>query len=54
MKDMTKKQPLRFGTAAAGGLNGIWSIKTEIHHFRKISGLINLTRAQSYFLRCLG
>lgn len=53
MKDMVKKWPLRFNTTAAVGLNGIWSMKTEIHHFRKVSGLINLTRAQSYFLRCL-
>lgn len=53
MKDMAKKKPLRFSTAATGGLEGICSINTEIHRFIKISGLINLTRAQSYFLRCL-
>lgn len=53
MKDVIKKWPLRFSTTAPEGLNGIGSLETEIHHFRKISGLINLTRAQSYFLSCL-
>lgn len=38
MRDIAKKRPLRFNTAAAAELNGIYSIKTEMHHFRKISG----------------
>lgn len=52
MKDMAKKRPLRFSTAVGERVNGIKSIKTGRHHFRKISGLIKSTRAQSYFLRC--